>query len=416
MHVNHKCIKIRTVYCLITVTLIFALLYLYNTSYLKKTEVEIPRVTTIRPPNETTETFKNVAPKTTTKYILLWTDPSLHPFVYFGEGNSIFTKGKCGYTNCYVTSNKELLRDLTEYDIVAFNGPQLDIGDLPRVRSFHQKYVYANIEAADNYPICTDDWNHFFNWTWTYKLNSDAIWGYIVVTNSSNHIVGPSLEVDWMSLDDMAPIDMDLKQKLATKSKAAAWFVSNCNTISEREEYVNVLQTYLGDFNLKIDVYGACGTFQCPKEIMNKCLDEVEKKYYFFLAFENAISEDYVTEKVLLALNHYAVPIVYGGADYSRFLPPGSYLNAKQLGPYNLAKEMFDIIENREIYYRFFRWRKYYSFGRRFENPDSNEYCKFCAMANDENLMKETKIYHNFSSWWNAKICNFGNNSTSMRK
>lgn len=77
---------------------------------------------------------------------------------------------------------------------------------------------------------------------------------------------------------------------------------------------------------------------------------------------------------------------------------------------------MFDIIENREIYYRFFRWRKYYSFGRRFENPDSNEYCKFCAMANDENLMKETKIYHNFSSWWNAKICNFGNNSTSMRK
>uniref|UniRef100_A0A2H1WPY7 Fucosyltransferase n=1 Tax=Spodoptera frugiperda TaxID=7108 RepID=A0A2H1WPY7_SPOFR len=219
-----------------------------------------------------------------------------------------------------------------------------------------------------------------------------------------------------MSLDDMAPIDMDLKQKLANKSKAAAWFVSNCNTISEREEYVNVLQTYLGDFNLKIDVYGACGTFQCPKEIMNKCLDEVEKKYYFFLAFENAISEDYVTEKVLLALNHYAVPIVYGGADYSRFLPPGSYLNAKQLGPYNLAKEMFDIIENREIYYRYFRWRKYYSFGRRFENPDSNEYCKFCAMANDENLMKETKIYHNFSSWWNAKICNPEYNSTSMRK
>lgn len=324
MHVNLKSVKIKSVYCFVTVTLLFVIFYLNNTSYLKKTEEEIPRVTN-RPFHETsTEGMMTytVRPRSKIKYILLWTNPNTYPFLYFGEGNSIFTKKKCEYTNCYVTSNRQLLRDYTEYDIIAFNGPQLsDIvssDHLPRLRSFRQKYVFANIEAATNYPICKDDWDNFFNWTWTYKLNSDAIWGYIAVIDMNNSIIGPSVNMDWTSVDDMTPIDEDLKLKLLSKTKAGAWFVSNCNTLSKREEFVNEVQAYMRDYNLKIDVYGSCGTFQCPKSIMPRCLDELEKNYYFYFAFENAISEDYVTEKILYALDHYTVPVVYGGADYSR--------------------------------------------------------------------------------------------------
>lgn len=326
MHVNFKSIKINSVSCFVTVTLIFVIFYLNNTSYLKKNEGEIFPVTTYRPFHiSTTEAVENVRPRSKTKYILLWTNPNSYPFAYFGEGNSVFKKKNCEYINCYVTSNRQLLRDYTEYDVIAFNGPQLvDIissDDLPRLRTFRQKYVYANVEAAANYPICKDTWDNFFNWTWTYKLNSDAIWGYIAVMNSSNHVIGPSTTMDWMSVDEMTPIDKDCKQKLASKNKAAAWFVSNCNTLSKREEFVNELQTYISDYSLSIDVYGSCGSFQCPKSIMPRCLDLLEKKYFFYLAFENALSEDYVTEKILYALDHYTVPIVYGGADYSRQVP-----------------------------------------------------------------------------------------------
>lgn len=255
-------------------------------------------------------------------YILLWTSHDKSPFLYFGEGNYIFVKKSCEFVNCYVTSDRQLLGHYKEFEVVAFNGPQLTdiigLDDMPKDRSPHQKYVYVNIEAESVYPICSKIWNGFFNWTWTYKLDSDAIWGYFSIKNKSNYVIGPSAAMNWISEDKMEPIDEDIKLKLAAKEKAAAWFVSNCLTRSKREQFFNMFQHYLGEYNLKTDVYGQCGDFQCPKNIMYRCLDEVQSTYYFYLAFENAISEDYITEKILHALNHYTVPIVLGGSNYSR--------------------------------------------------------------------------------------------------
>lgn len=37
-----------------------------------------------------------------------------------------------------------------------------------------------------------------------------------------------------------------------------AWFISVCETQSEREKYVEELQKHI-----KVDIYGACGTFKC---------------------------------------------------------------------------------------------------------------------------------------------------------
>lgn len=327
MHGFVKWFKMKTFYCIATTFAIFVMFYMNNTSYLKRTKIEVfsGAMITSRPNGERTterEAFYVTRPRTRTRYILLWTNPRNYPFVYFGEGNSIFKNKKCKYTNCYVTGNRQILRDVKEYDIIAFNGPQLITimtnDDWPRERSVRQKYVYTNIEAASNYPLCSKAWNHYFNWTWTYKLDSDAIWGYIVIKNSSNHVIGPSTNIDWVVTDDMDPVDEDVKKKLSFKSEAAAWFVSNCNTVSKREDYVNRLSVYLNDYNLKVDIYGSCGTLQCPKPYMNRCLEEVQRKYYFYFAFENAISEDYVTEKILNAVNHYAVPVVFGGADYTR--------------------------------------------------------------------------------------------------
>lgn len=49
---------------------------------------------------------------------------------------------------------------------------------------------------------------------------------------------------------------------------------------------------------------------------MQPCHWRIRKNYYFYLAFEDSISADYITTEVLYAYDNNAVPIVYGGATY----------------------------------------------------------------------------------------------------
>lgn len=82
-------------------------------------------------------------------------------------------------------------------------------------------------------------------------------------------------------------------------------------------------------------------------------------------------------------------------------MPDGIYLNALQLGPVRLAKRMFDIISDRKAYHSMYKWHKYYSYHDPFESPDSNGFCAFCALLNDEQKRKEKKVYKNIVKWLN---------------
>lgn len=55
-----------------------------------------------------------------------------------------------------------------------------------------------------------------------------------------------------------------------------------------------------------------------------------ERDYKFYLAFENSICPDYVTEKLFNTLLFTTVPIVYGGADYEAIgAPLNSYIDVR---------------------------------------------------------------------------------------
>jgi alpha-1,3-fucosyltransferase len=56
-------------------------------------------------------------------------------------------------------------------------------------------------------------------------------------------------------------------------------------------------------------------------------MEETAKNYKFYLSFENSVCRDYISEKFWKALNNNIVPVVLGGADYSRVAPPKSYIN-----------------------------------------------------------------------------------------
>ncbi|XP_075973767.1 alpha-(1,3)-fucosyltransferase C-like [Anticarsia gemmatalis] len=339
------------------------------------------------------------------KYILQWTPRTSVPFAYMGVGQQGFIERKCPFTNCIVTDKRTYLDDLTKFDVIAFAGPQVVHPffynkHLPDKRSPHQKYVFASIESADNYPICSNVFDNYFNWTWTFRLDSEVRWGYMTIRDSNNSIVGPKKDMNWIRLEDMDPVSEEFKEQLRSKTRAAAWFVSNCYTKSKRELVIPKLREALKKYGLEIDVYGKCGNLKCSRDNEEECDKLIKEVYYFYLSFENSFSEDYVTEKLLHAVENDAIPIVYGGADYTRFLPNGTYLNARELSMEELAKKMNELIKDPEKYAEYFKWKNHYSYYRKHVSVETDPYCLFCTTLNDEEMVKKTTIYKDFRKWW----------------
>lgn len=253
------------------------------------------------------------------KYVLVWTSSIKEPLRNLNGGQTAFIRRNCSIKNCYVTNNRHLLNNVTDFDVILFNGPEIVYRrDLPDHRSQVQSYVFVSTESSDYYYVPDFRYNKVFNFTWSYKLSSDIYYGYISIRNSFGEVIGPCANISWINKDDMSPINGTVKEKLKDKKIAAAWFVSNCYSYSKREKWALQILEELRKYNMTLDIYGDCLYKPCPKYTMDKCLQMLQRDYYFYFAFENSMSDDYVTEKLLTALNNYAVPVVFGGADYKR--------------------------------------------------------------------------------------------------
>lgn len=84
-----------------------------------------------------------------------------------------------------------------------------------------------------------------------------------------------------------------------------------------------------------------------------------------------------------------------------RFMPDGIYINAREYGPKRLAATMNELINDPERYSQFFKWHNHYKYHRRIESLETDDYCRFCSILNEEELVKKTSIYNNFKEWWN---------------
>lgn len=249
------------------------------------------------------------------KYILKWTSPFSHYTSPFLNGQTAFVRNNCKFYNCFMTNDKSLLQDYRLFDAILFD-VESNGDDQYILRSPHQYFVFTASESASNFPICDSFYDSYYNLTWTYKLDSDIRWSYITILDKNDMFVGPNISMNW--IEPMDPTSENAVRKLVHKKKLVAWFVSYCRTKSKREKLAAKLSEALSKYNLKIDIYGWCGELSCPRERMEECLDLLEQNYYFYLAFENSLDDDYVTEKLLYPLRHYTVPIVFGGANYSR--------------------------------------------------------------------------------------------------
>ena len=141
------------------------------------------------------------------------------------------------------------------------------------------------------------------------------------------------------------------------KKKLAAWLVSHCDAVSERDVFVETLQRYI-----PVDVFGSCSGRPCPDTPELSCRDYLGHNYKFYLAFENSLCDEYVTEKFFLAYNHNMVPVTFGWANYSLYGPPGSYINALDFeSVQDLAQYLQYLDMNDEEYLKYFSWKGKYN-------------------------------------------------------
>ena len=142
----------------------------------------------------------------TPKIILLWNDNFGMKDWDIGLGQKPFQT--CPQTNCYITNNRT---DVSKSDAILFHINELSTIDRPKKRQAHQRWVFFNMES----PLfqfwknrAYRHWDGWFNWTMTYRKDSD-IWmkyGDVVLHNES-HFPGEKL-------------------KYKDKEKSVVWMVS----------------------------------------------------------------------------------------------------------------------------------------------------------------------------------------------
>lgn len=185
--------------------------------------------------------------------ILLWSrDPycvGCKPFDAFKTGNTVFKENACEFTNCYIQYKRQY--PAIVFDAIIFNGRpimRMQENNLPPRRKSKQIYIFLSLESPDRFPICHDRYDNYFNWTMTYRLDSDLPWPYFKVNSvDTNNIIAPNQHgVQWIQSRDMNEIGDQLKLDLSGKTKLAVWFVSNCHgAVSGRKEFVNKLNNEL---------------------------------------------------------------------------------------------------------------------------------------------------------------------------
>lgn len=315
--------------------------------------------------------LRHVSVSSGAKYILYWTG-SKNFHLPNNEGNALFKN--CKIKNCYVTENKELL-PVEEYAAILFYIPTSSNHPKetpPARRSPWQRYIFASGETPIRFHDSSAQYvyNHFYNWTMTYRFDSDIVRRNAKVVKKKTKYVLPT------------------KEQVRSKKRSVAWIVSNCKSVDRREQLAKNLAKHID-----VDIYGKCGTLKCPED--QDCYEYVANNYRFYLSFENSHCRDYTTEKFFKTLESDIIPVVYGGGDYASFAPPRSYINVEDFDSAEILASYLKILEqDLDSYLEYFEWKRDYV----LEKGGLPSMCKLCELLNDPSV--PPKVYEDIKHWW----------------
>ena len=292
------------------------------------------------------------------------------------------------------------LEKASEVDAIVFYLRHLknrkSLGKFVQKRNPKQPWVMLTFEAPllansvhrTNY----NEFNGIFNRTMMHRTDADVFTPHgFIISNEDAHLVPSS----WVS------VPRSFKKQNSTL--LAVTFISNCNAASGRLQYIRQMQ----NFSKKVHVYGKCGQKKCGSThyvqhayntTTDHCFVEAGQKYLFYLAFENSICKDYVTEKLYNLLYHSIVPVVMGGVNYDSILPPHSYINAAHYSPEKLVRYLEFLSENPSEYRKYFVWKEFH---RTSTIGGVRSMCYLCVRLYDPEFY-EYKVYSDFYYWFST--------------
>ena len=281
---------------------------------------------------------------------------------------------KCLIHNCYMI---QFGGEHSRVDAFIFHVFHIEKVIMPERRDPQQKFIFFTKESKTRSFAVPRFMKSIFNVTMSHRLDSDIPVPYGAIKRKLPYDSRPRHGVNFA----------------AKKTRFAAWVVSHCNTSSRREEYVTQMQQYV-----KVDIYGGCGTLKCPQR---GCWEYIDKRYKFYLAFENSLCVDYVTEKVYRTLNHgKMIPIVLSAANYRTLLPEMSFIDVADFdSPRELSQYLKILDANDTLYNKYFQWRYQY---KTLISP-LLDYCRLCAHLH---LSKSIRgVYPDIQEWFSERQC-----------
>lgn len=204
-----------------------------------------------------------------------------------------------------------------------------------------QRWVWMNFESPSHSPGLRSLAGNLFNWTLSYRADSDVFvpYGYLYPRSHPG---------------DQPP---GLAPPLARKRGLVAWVVSHWDERQARVRYYHQLSQHV-----PVDVFGQGGP---GRPVPNSGLLHTVARYKFYLAFENSQHLDYITEKLWRnAFLAGAVPVVLGPdrSNYERFVPRGAFIHVDDFPSASaLATYLLFLDRNPTVYRRYFHWRRRYA-------------------------------------------------------
>ena len=192
-----------------------------------------------------------------------------------------------------------------------------------------QIWIFVQHEPPPQYwgptTVFYDNMKKTFNWTMTYSKKADIYLPYGELKRK--HVGELRQKRDYLEI-------------ARNKSKDAVWIVSNCATPGNRKNYVETLQKYI-----EVETLGACGTPWCGKahdHELDDCFSVLNTSYRFYLAFENNLCEEYISEKFFENYKYDIIQVVRGGRPRTRpvdgnkmaYVSTSDFTNAHALGLY----------------------------------------------------------------------------------
>ena len=240
---------------------------------------------------------------------------------------------QCEVKNCLMTFNKSEAPISDAVIINLRNAP----APLTFKRPRDQVWIFIQHEPTAAYSRrLFQGMQNSFNWTMTFSEQSDLPLPYGTLKLKS---------IDTMPQRDYLAISKN-------KTTDALWIVSHCPVWSNRKKYVDILKQYVN-----IDILGKCGRkWDCGKRHNHEagdCFSILNSTYRYYLAFESALCNEYITEKFYENYKYDIIQVMRASnskhrsirIDKNVYVNTADFKNVHDLGRYlqtlNLDKEKY---------------------------------------------------------------------------